>query len=300
MKFATLVHQGAQLVACVDDVRSLFWPISELFAEISDTQDMVAAITQLATLAPRTPPKTGGHAMAKAKLKAPIPVPPRNIMCVGKNYRDHAREFATSGYDSATASEEAVPEHPIIFTKPWTSISGPEDDIPLLQGVDQSVDYEGELAVIIGKPGLRIPMERALEYVFGYTILNDVTARDLQRVHKQWYLGKAIDGFAPMGPWIVAANDVNVSDMRLRCSVNGESRQDANTADLIFDVPTLIATISRGMRLLPGDIIATGTPKGVGIGFSPPKFLKEGDVVEISISGIGSLRNTARHVKTSE
>jgi len=300
MKFATLVHQGAQLVACVDDVRSVFWPISELFPEISDTQDMVAAITQLATLAPRTPPRTGGHPMGKAKLKAPILVPPRNIMCVGKNYRDHAREFATSGYDAGTASEETVPEHPIIFTKPWTSISGTEDDIPLLQGVDQSVDYEGELAVIIGKPGRHIPMDRALEYVFGYTILNDVTARDLQRVHKQWYLGKAVDGFAPMGPWIVAANDVNVSDMRVRCSVNGESRQDANTADLIFGVPTLIATISRGMRLLPGDIIATGTPKGVGIGFSPPKFLKEGDVVEISISGIGILRNTARHGKTSE
>lgn len=295
MKFATLVHQGAQLVAGVDDNRSVFWPISELFPGMPDTQDMVAAITQLATLPPRIPPQLGGHAMSNAKLKAPILVPPRNILCVGKNYRDHAREFGTSGYDVGSASAEAIPEHPIIFTKPWTCISGPEDDIPLLQGVDHAVDYEGELAVVIGKPGRLIPIDRALEYVFGYTILNDVTARDLQRDHKQWYLGKAVDGFAPMGPWIVAANDVNVSDMRVRCSVNGEPRQDANTADLIFDVPTLIATISRGMRLLPGDIIATGTPKGVGIGFNPPKFLKEGDVVEISISGIGTLRNTARH-----
>ncbi len=297
MKFATLVHEGAQLVAAVDDNRAVFWPISELFTGMPAAQDMVAALTPLAAAPPRTTPQFGGHSMSNATLRAPILVPPRNILCVGKNYRDHAREFGTSGYDVGSTSAEAIPEHPIIFTKPWTCISGPEDDIPLLRGLDHGVDYEAELAVVIGKPGRSIPKNRALEHVFGYTILNDVTARDLQRDHKQWYLGKAVDGFAPMGPWIVTANDVNVNDMRVRCSVNGELRQDANTADLIFDVPTLIATISRGMRLLPGDIIATGTPKGVGIGFNPPRFLKEGDVVEISISGIGTLRNTARHVE---
>jgi 2-keto-4-pentenoate hydratase/2-oxohepta-3-ene-1,7-dioic acid hydratase in catechol pathway len=300
MKLATLVHQGGQLVAAVDDKRSVFWPIGELFPGMADGQDMVAAITRLATLPPRMLPQFGGHPLSDATLKAPILSPPRNILCVGKNYREHAREFGSSGYDVGSTSAEAMPEHPIIFTKPWTCISGPEDDIPLVQGLDQAVDYEAELAVVIGKPGRLIPRDRALQHVFGYTILNDVTARDLQRDHKQWYLGKAIDGFAPMGPWIVTANDLDVSDMRVCCSVNGESRQDANTADLIFDVPMLIATISRGMSLLPGDIIATGTPKGVGIGFKPPKFLKDGDVVEISISGIGTLRNTARHVHVIE
>lgn len=284
-------------MAVVDDNRSVFWPVAELFPGLPDNPNMIDAITQLAMLPPRKAPQFGGLPLSGAKLRAPILVPPRNILCVGKNYRDHAREFGSSGYDVGSTNTEAIPEHPIIFTKPWTCISGPEDYIPLLEGVDQAVDYEAELAVVIGKSGRRISIERALEFVFGYTILNDVTARDLQRDHKQWHLGKAVDGFAPLGPWIVTADDVNVDDMHIRCSVNGELRQDANTADLIFDVSTLIATVSKGMTLLPGDIIATGTPKGVGIGFNPPKFLKEGDIVEISISGIGTLKNAARHVK---
>ncbi len=147
---------------------------------------------------------------------------------------------------------------------------------------------------MIGKPGRFIPRDRALQHVFGYTIMNDVTARDLQRAHKQWFLGKAIDGFGPTGPWIVTADELDASRLRVTTQVNGEVRQDANTSDLIFDVPTLIETVSRSVTLVPGDMIATGTPEGVGIGFDPPRFLKDGDVVEVEIAGIGTIRNTVR------
>jgi 2-keto-4-pentenoate hydratase/2-oxohepta-3-ene-1,7-dioic acid hydratase in catechol pathway len=216
---------------------------------------------------------------------------------VGKNYFAHAREFAGSGYDSSsTSAADAVPKAPIIFTKPFTSISGPWDDIPMVPGLDAEVDYEAELAVVIGKGGRCISKADAMKHVFGYTVVNDVTARDLQGVHKQWLLGKGIDGFCPMGPWIVTADELDAQAMRVTCTVNGEKRQDAVTADLIFDIPTLIETISLSMALLPGDVIATGTPEGVGIGFKPPRFLRDGDVVECAIEGIGRIRNTLRRV----
>jgi 2-keto-4-pentenoate hydratase/2-oxohepta-3-ene-1,7-dioic acid hydratase in catechol pathway len=187
-----------------------------------------------------------------------------------------------------------VPQHPIVFTKSAGAITGPWSDIPLWPGIDAAVDYEAELVVVIGRPGRFIPRERALEHVFGYTIMNDVTARDLQRVHKQWFLGKAIDGFGPSGPWIVTPDEIDAAELRITCRVNGELRQDACTTDLIFDVPTLIATISRSVTLAAGDMIATGTPEGVGIGFDPPRFLREGDTVEVEIAGIGAIRNTVR------
>lgn len=238
--------------------------------------------------------------LAEVQLLAPVLEPPHNILCVGKNYHAHAREFTRSGFDAGATEAEAIPRAPIIFTKPSTSISAPDDDIPLWPGLGGAVDYEAELAVVIGKAGRFIPRERAFDHVFGYTILNDITARDLQRAHKQWFLGKGIDGFAPMGPWIVTADEINPTDLRVSCRVNGEIRQDASTADLIFDIPALIETISRSMTLSPGDIIATGTPEGVGIGFTPPRFLNDGDIVEVEVSGIGRLRNTVRRVRADQ
>jgi 2-keto-4-pentenoate hydratase/2-oxohepta-3-ene-1,7-dioic acid hydratase in catechol pathway len=227
---------------------------------------------------------------AGARLLAPIPRPAKNIFCVGKNYHEHAKEFAGSGFD-ATA-KEVVPEAPVVFSKPPTSVSGPGDSIPSFLDPTNSVDYEGELAVVIGKPGRGIRKAEALGHVFGYTIVNDVTARTLQHKHRQWILGKGIDGFCPMGPAILTADEVpDPAALRLTTSVNGEQRQSAPVADLIFDIPTLIECISAGITLEPGDIIATGTPAGVGIGFNPPKFLKPGDVVRIEVAGIGVLEN---------
>ncbi|MBR0682535.1 fumarylacetoacetate hydrolase family protein [Roseomonas eburnea] len=225
-----------------------------------------------------------------ATILAPIPRPAKNIFCVGKNYHEHAKEFASSGFD-ATA-KEVVPEAPVVFSKPPTSVIGPHDPIPSFLDTSNSTDYEGEIAVVIGTRGRGIREADAYAHVFGYTIVNDVTARTLQHRHRQWILGKGIDGFCPMGPAIVTA-DAAGTPPRLAIStwVNGELRQRATIDDLIFAVPTLIATISAAITLEPGDIIATGTPAGVGIGFTPPRFLKPGDKVRIEVPGIGVLEN---------
>lgn len=225
-----------------------------------------------------------------ATLCAPIPRPPKNVFCVGKNYHEHAKEFAGSGFDAS--AKEVVPEAPVVFSKPATAIIAHGETIPAHLDPTGSTDYEGELAVVIGQGGRGIPAERALRHVFGYTIVNDVTARTLQHRHRQWVLGKGIDGFCPMGPAILTADAVpDPKALRVVTHVNGEKRQDAPVADLIFDIPTLIAAISAGITLEPGDVIATGTPVGVGIGFTPPKFLKAGDVVRVEIAGIGVLEN---------
>jgi 2-keto-4-pentenoate hydratase/2-oxohepta-3-ene-1,7-dioic acid hydratase in catechol pathway len=296
MKLATILHEGRPAVAMVDPGKGVFWPLEEAIPGLPQriAGDMVAAIAHLGNGSGFPRPDGSGHSLDAAKLLAPIPSPPHNVMCVGKNYHAHAREFTKSGYDAGATAADAIPEYPIIFTKPSSSISGPYDDIPLWPGLEGAVDYEAELAVVIGKGGRFISREKALDHVFGYTVINDVTDRDLQRIHKQWFLGKGIDGFGPMGPWITPANEVDVTNLRVICRVNGEVRQDCSTADLIFDVPALIETISRSVTLSPGDVIATGTPVGVGIGFEPPRFLKDGDVVEVEISGLGTIRNTVR------
>ena len=224
-------------------------------------------------------------------LEAPIPRPPRNVFCVGKNYHAHAREFGLSGFDSSsTSAADAVPEVPYIFTKVPESVIAPGAPIRIPAGVSEAIDYEVELAVVIGRGGTRIARSSALDHVFGYTIVNDVTARDWQQRHKQWFLGKSFDTFCPMGPVIVSRDECD-GQVGVRTFVNGEKRQDAHTRDLIFDVPTLIECISQGITLQPGDVIATGTPVGVGIGFSPPRYLKRGDVVRLEIDGIGVLEN---------
>jgi 2-keto-4-pentenoate hydratase/2-oxohepta-3-ene-1,7-dioic acid hydratase in catechol pathway len=223
--------------------------------------------------------------ISAAKLAAPIPRPARNIFCVGKNYAEHARELADSVF------KDTLPAHPIVFSKVPETVIGPGDPIVFDPSISTAVDYEGELAVIIGKDGRNIPTAEALDHIWGYTIVNDITARDLQQRHHQWLLGKSQDGFCPMGPWAVTADEIDPENTGVRTYVNGELRQNGNTCDLIFDIPTLIATISAGITLKSGDIIATGTPAGVGMGFDPPRYLKHGDMVRVEIDGIGALEN---------
>lgn len=302
MKLATILHEGQPTVALVDSARGLYWPLDEAMPGLPPrlAGDMVAVIAHLGRSASRATPGASGHALEGAKLLAPISAPPHNVMCVGKNYHAHAHEFTRSGFDAGATAADAVPKHPIIFTKPSSAIAGPYDDIPLWPGLDGAVDYEAELAVVIGQGGRFIAREQAMAHVFGYTVINDVTARDLQQTHKQWFLGKAIDGYCPMGPWIATADEVDRAGLRVTCRVNGELRQDSSTADLIFDVPTLIEVISRSVTLSPGDVIATGTPEGVGIGFDPPRFLRDGDVVDVEITGVGAIRNTVRRMAAGQ
>ncbi len=223
-------------------------------------------------------------------LLAPIPRPLRNIFCVGKNYREHAHEFTSSGFDSS-AKKGAIPEAPIVFSKVPETVIGPGDPIKVDSSVSTEIDYEVELAVIIGKSGRNISRGDALSHVWGYTIVNDVTARNLQGLHSQWLIGKSQDTFCPMGPWVVTADEIDLNNTFIRCWINGELRQDSNTKMLIFDVPEIISTISNGIMLNCGDVIATGTPAGVGIGFKPPKFLRPGDKTRLEIQGIGVLEN---------
>ena len=225
------------------------------------------------------------------QLLAPIPRPRRNIFCVGRNYHAHAKELSGSVFKGNNADPAAWP---IVFTKVPETVIAHRDEVQLPVGITEQVDYEAELAIVIGKGGKNISQAEALNYVWGYTIVNDVTARDVQMRHQQWDLGKSFDTFCPMGPWAVTADSFDATDTLVQCWVNDELRQEGNTRDLIFDLPTLIETCSRGITLYPGDIIATGTPAGVGMGFNPPRYLKSGDRVRISIDGIGTLENTFR------
>ena len=225
--------------------------------------------------------------LTDVKLLAPIHEPRRNVMCVGKNYAEHTRE----SYEARGENVEAI-DYPVIFTKTTTCINGPYDDIPYDATVSEKIDYEAELAVIIGRRVKNATREEALAAVFGYMVLNDVTARDLQTLHKQFFKGKSLDGSCPIGPWIVTADEIaDPYALRITCRVNGELRQDSTAETMTFDIPTIIGHLSRGMTLLPGDIIATGTPSGVGFAMKPPVFLRPGDVVECAIEGIGAIRN---------
>lgn len=232
--------------------------------------------------------------LASVQLLAPLPRPRRNIFCVGKNYHAHAKEFAGSGFDSSAKSGGDIPSVPIVFTKVPECVIAPGATILIPAEVSTAIDYEAELAIVIGKGGKGIKKADAMAHVWGTTIVNDVTSRDWQSRHQQWDMGKSFDTFCPMGPWLVSADECDGTRTRVQCWVNGELRQDASTTDLIFDIPTLIETISAGITLYPGDVIATGTPVGVGIGFKPPKYLQAGDVVRISIDGIGTLENPVR------
>jgi len=252
------------------------------------------AVIEQAVATGRIPGARGDAvALADVVLDAPLPRPIRNLWCAGRNYHAHAQELSASVFKDSAAK---VDEWPIVFSKVPESVVGPHAEVHIPVGVSEQIDYEVELAVVIGVGGRNIARVDALKHVFGYTIVNDVTARDVQMRHSQWDLGKSFDTFCPMGPWIVTADELDGTDTRVQCWVtpNGgqpELRQDARTTDLIFDIPTLIETCSRGITLLPGDIIATGTPAGVGMGLNPPRWLQHGDVVRIQIDGIGVLEN---------
>jgi 2-keto-4-pentenoate hydratase/2-oxohepta-3-ene-1,7-dioic acid hydratase in catechol pathway len=240
-------------------------------------------------------PNGPAYALRDVRLHAPVQRPLKNIVCLGLNYISHLVETS-----KPLQREVKVPDVPIFFTKAPTAVNGPYDDIPWDRSVTEQVDYEVELGVIIGRNGRNLSRVHALEFVFGYTIINDVSARDLQYAHKQWFKGKSLDGFCPMGPTVVTADEFgDPQSKRLSLRVNGERRQAATTSDMIFSVAVIIEYLSKGMTLEAGDIIATGTPEGVGLGRIPPAYLHDGDVVEAEIEGIGVLRNrvvcTPRH-----
>jgi len=283
MKLATFSIGGERRIGRVDLNEMCVYPFD------TTSLDAERGVTTLIGMA-KLPREMQAVPLARVTLEAPIPRPARNIFCVGKNYHAHAMEFAKSGFDSSAASGD-VPAHPIIFSKVPECVGGPDAPVVIDKAVSEAIDYEAELAVIIGTGGRGITKANAMKHVWGYTIVNDVTARDLQGRHNQWLIGKSQDTFCPMGPWVVTADDVDLSTMSVRCRVNGELRQDAPVTDLIFDIPTLISTLSAGLTLNPGDIIATGTPVGVGIGFNPPKYLVPGDVVRVEIDQIGYLEN---------
>ena len=213
---------------------------------------------------------------------SPVPRTPKNIMCVGKNYNDHAVEMGA----------EKAPEDMVVFTKSATAIAPDESTLSVHSEFTDSLDYEGELAVVIGKQGKNIPKGMAYDYVFGYTIANDITARDIQEKHKQYFLGKSLDGSCPMGPYLVTKDEIpDPHTLTIVTKVNGEVRQNGSTKDMMFTVSDIISIISKYVTLEPGDVILTGTPAGVGKAMNPPKFLKAGDEVKVSIEGIGTLAN---------
>ena len=265
MKIATYRVGGERRIGVVDEMRKTISPF-DIPEELASSG--LQAIIERPTL-PRLLP---AMPLREATLEAPLPRPKRNIYCVGKNYHDHAKEFASSGFDSS-AAQGVVPEFPIVFSKVPESVVADRAVVLIDRSVSSAIDYEAELGVVIGKGGRGIKKENALEHVWGYTIINDVTARDLQGRFSQWLIGKSQDTFCPMGPWAVTRDEIDLANTKIKCWVNGELRQNANTSDLIFDVPSIIETIAAGITLMPGDVIATGTPAGVGIGFKPPKYL---------------------------
>ena len=292
MHLVTFLESGARRIGLHDTARNEIVDLSRAAPELPRDMTAFIALGEAGLAAARRAltDKAARLPLAQVRLAAPIPRPARNIFCVGKNYREHAQELQKEG--STIAGKDAIPEVPIFFTKATTTVSGPGEPIPAWLDPTHSTDYEGELAVVIGHGGRGIARAEAMRHVYGYTIINDATARVLQGRHQQWFLGKSLDGFCPMGPAIVTADAVpDVGRLRVQTRVNGELRQNATVSDLIFDIPVLIETLSRSLTLEPGDLIATGTPAGVGMGFKPPKYLKQGDVVAITIEPIGTLEN---------
>jgi len=233
------------------------------------------------------------YGLDEVRRHSPVPRPPRNIYAVGWNYLEHFNESET-----AKKAAQTYPEHPVFFTKGTHSMNGPFDPIPFDPAVSTMIDWEGELAVVIGKRGRNIKEAEAMDYVFGYSVINDTTARDVQaKKHGgQWFKGKSLDGYGPMGPWIVTQGAFDPDKLHLVTRVNGVVKQDAMTTQMYFKIPRIIAELSHGLTLEPGDIIATGTPPGVGNARKPPEFMKPGDVMETEIEGIGLIRNVITQV----
>lgn len=298
MKFVTAKKDGEIFVGLADDPKGRVLSLnqaeeartgekgfpSSMLECIASGENFINQVNQLLDwVQSQQNPDSFTIPMEELTLLAPIPRPAKNIFCVGKNYAEHAIEMG---------SADDIPEHVMVFTKAPTAVIGPNETVLNHKTMTEQLDYEGELAVIIGKKGRGIEKEEALDYVFGYTILNDITARDLQTRHQQFFIGKSLDTTCPMGPWIVHKSVVeNPNHLTIETKVNGEVRQNSNTKNFIFPIEEIISVLSAGMTLEPGDVIATGTPAGVGKGFKPPKFLLPGDLIEISIEGIGTLVN---------
>ena len=283
MKLVTYLHNGKEAVGVLSEDGTAVHPLPfpDMNALIEAPREQLLAAAEAAK---------GALPLAAVTLLAPIPRPRQDIICLGMNYRDHLTEAAN--YDSAFAKERPVT---VYFSKRVSQAVAPEGFIESHPGLVERLDYEAELAVIIGRTVKNVKAADAADYIFGYTIVNDVSAREVQTAHKQFYFGKSLDGFTPMGPCITTADEIAFPPaLRISSRVNGELRQDSTTDLLITGIADIIEELSSGMTLLPGTIIATGTPAGVGMGFDPPKFLKPGDVVECSIEGIGTLRNTVR------
>lgn len=284
MKLITYRLRGAEHVGALTAdgtaVAPLPYPDMNTLIEAASLEELRSAAAAAETIP-----------MEEVELLAPIPRPRQDVICLGMNYLDHAREAAQ--YD-AGAFEKEKPVA-VYFSKRVTEAVAPEGFIESHTDLVERLDYESELAVILGKTARNIRGEDAGDYIFGYTILNDVSARDVQTGHKQWYFGKSLDGFTPIGPCIVTADEITYPPaLDISAAVNGETRQNSNTALFITSIGQALEELSRGMTLLPGTILSTGTPAGVGMGFDPPKFLKPGDVVECTVQGIGTLRNTVR------
>ena len=290
MQLATFSYLGREEVGLVMQDHTRIMPLSQLLG-VDAPATMIELIEQWRNLGPRlhaaSLPPGAGLSMSDVGLVAPIPHPRRNIICLGKNYRDHVAEAAALGGDTS-----GIPAAPVYFSKMIDRVRGSTESVPVHTGVTSMLDYEVELAVIIGGSGHDIDPVSVPEYIFGYSILNDISARDLQKRHDQWFKGKSLDGACAMGPVIVTADEIAYPPaLDIGCSVNGELRQKAVTSDLIFGITEIISDFSRGLTLMPGDIISTGTPAGVGMGFRPFKWLRPGDLVECRIEGIGTLRN---------
>ena len=259
-------------------------PARDMLAVIDGGAPLLTAIRALAA----NPPANAILPLASVALQAPIPQPRRNVFCVGRNYMDHVAE----GDRTRGITNSEVPKYPQFFSKAADCVIAPGAKVPTHEGVTKWLDYEVELVAIIGTAGRDIPKEKALEHVYGWTIGNDVTGRDLQRRHGQWFKGKSLDRSCPLGPVIVPAADLDASDLAIGLKLNGEQRQSSRTSKMIFDVKEIIHQLSAGFTLLPGDVIMTGTPEGVGYAMQPPQTMKAGDVMELTIEGIGTLTNT--------
>ena len=287
MKLVTYQYEGNERVGALTAdgaaILPLPYPDMNTLIESASFADLLSAASAAESSGASVP-------AAEAVLLAPIPRPRQDIICLGMNYRDHLTEAAN--YDSAFAKERPVT---VYFSKRVSQAVAPEGFIERHAGLTERLDYENELAVILGKTARDVKAADAADYIFGYTIVNDVSAREVQTSHKQFYFGKSLDGFTPMGPCITTADEIAFPPaLTLTTLVNGEPRQSSNTALLLNSIAEIIEELSSGMTLLPGTIIATGTPAGVGMGFETPKFLASGDVVACTIEGIGTLRNTVR------
>lgn len=287
MKFVTYKYKGAEHVGALTTDESAVIPASELGLK---AERMLELIDELAGKLPAVPEKAKALPLGDVKLEAPIPEPRQDVICLGLNYRDHAEEATRADAVFDVQRGDAV-----YFSKRLQRAVAPGDRIDGHFDICDSLDYEVELGVVIGRDAKNVKAAEAGEYIFGYTIINDVSARNLQTRHKQWYFGKSLDDFTPMGPCIISAETVGaMPELGIRCYVNGEKRQDSNTRMMIFDIPYIIEELSAGMTLKAGTIIATGTPSGVALGMEPSvqKYLESGDVVRCEIDGIGVLENT--------